>query len=606
MAGRDVIGIAKTGSGKTLAYSLPMLRHILAQPPLGVHESGPIGLVLAPARELAIQIHDVCRKFAKNLKLRVTAVYGGGGVADQIGDVKRGAEIIVATPGRLIDILTMRSGKVLNLSRVSYVVMDEADRMFDMGFAPQISSILSAVRPDRQISLFSATFPSSVESLAKKALKFPIEVVVGGRSVASDTIKQHAEVIKEKDKFLRLLQLLGEYVERGKILVFVDTQKRADELFESLTNSGYSCLTLHGGKEQDERDETIQEFKDEGSLFRVLVATSVAGRGLDVPSCRLVINYSTPNHLEDYVHRVGRTGRAGNKGTAYTLINDVEEIAYAPILVRAMTDAKQADSIPKALQDLADSFLEKVKAGEARKATSGFGGSGFTFDASEKSEKQQLQALQRREALIEAGMIAEDETNVRDIESVKMKLKERIENGGGSSNNNSNNANNANNENSKSTKSMPPKMNKPLIVNGKVINLPGLNTAAASTNQEAEEDDEGVIKTITKITTQSNTVHYAVDVVINDYPQGARWMVTKRETVANLQEKYRTSITNKGSYYPPGVKRKKGEERRMYLQLEAKHEPDLSACYEEIYRLLQEESLKSGTAPARPGRYSVL
>jgi hypothetical protein len=216
MAGRDVIGIAKTGSGKTLAYLLPMLRHIGDQPSLAPNESGPIGLVLAPARELAVQIHSVCKHFAKHLGLKSTAVYGGAGVAEQIADLKRGTHIAVATPGRMIDILTMQSGKILSLQRVSYVVMDEADRMFDMGFAPQISAILAAVRPDRQTVLFSATFPKVVETLARKSLKFPIEVIVGGRSVASDSVTQYAELVEEEEKFLRLLQLLGEHVDVGK------------------------------------------------------------------------------------------------------------------------------------------------------------------------------------------------------------------------------------------------------------------------------------------------------------------------------------------------------------------------------------------------------
>ena len=174
---------------------------------------------------------------------RSTAVYGGAGVKEQIADLKRGTHIAVGTPGRMIDILTMQAGKILSLQRVSYVVLDEADRMFDMGFAPQISAILAAVRPDRQTVLFSATFPKTVEALARKSPKYPIEVLVGGRSVASDSVKQHGEVIEEEDKFLRLLQLLGEHVDDGKkVIVFVDTQVRADSLFEQLIRCGYPSL----------------------------------------------------------------------------------------------------------------------------------------------------------------------------------------------------------------------------------------------------------------------------------------------------------------------------------------------------------------------------
>jgi ATP-dependent RNA helicase DDX46/PRP5 len=230
-------------------------------------------------------------------------------VADQIGDLKRGTHIVVGTPGRLIDILTMQSGKVLSLRRVTYLVMDEADRMYDMGFAPQITAIQSAVRPDRQSVLFSATFPKAVEALARKSLQYPVEVIVGGRSVASDNVTQYAELVEENEKFLRLLQLLGENVEgTSKVIVFVDTQIHADALFEQLLRSGYSTLSLHGGMDQEDRDSTLSDFKRKDGPS-VLVATGVAGRGLDVPTCVCVINYSSPNHLEAYVHQVGRTGK---------------------------------------------------------------------------------------------------------------------------------------------------------------------------------------------------------------------------------------------------------------------------------------------------------
>lgn len=299
MAGRDVIGIAKTGSGKTLAFVLPMLRHILDQPPLQPGETGPIGLILAPARELAYQIHVVCKGLAKHLGLKSTAVYGGAEVREQIGDLKRGTHILCATPGRLIDILTMQSGKLISLQRVSFVCCDESDRAFDMGFEPQITAILSAVRPDRQTVLFSATFPKTVENLAKKSLRAPLEIIVGGRSVASDSVDQYAEVVEEQDKFLRLLQLLGEHTDESKkAIVFVAKQDQADSIFEQLTRCGYSSLSIHGGMDQEDRNSNMSDFKRADGPS-ILVATSVAGRGLDVQSVGCVINYSAPNHYED-------------------------------------------------------------------------------------------------------------------------------------------------------------------------------------------------------------------------------------------------------------------------------------------------------------------
>ena len=239
----------------------------------------------------------------------------------------------------------MQAGKILSLQRVTFVVMDEGDRMYDMGFAPQISAIVAAIRPDRQTVLFSATFPRTVESLARKSLRYPLEVIVGGRSVASDSVVQYAELVEEDDKFFRLLQLLGENADEvKKVIVFVDTQLRADNLFEQLFCNNYHALSLHGGKEQEDRDSTLSDFKRKDGA-NVLVATGVAGRGLDVPSCCCVINYSCPNHLEAYVHQVGRTGRARNKGVAYTMVNSADEAKYAPNIVRALTEAGHFENI---------------------------------------------------------------------------------------------------------------------------------------------------------------------------------------------------------------------------------------------------------------------
>jgi ATP-dependent RNA helicase DDX46/PRP5 len=399
MSGRDLIGIAKTGSGKTLAFLLPMIRHILDQPLLEEGE-GPIGLIMAPARELAIQISKEVKRVTKALDLRVTAVYGGASVADQIGDLKRGSEIVVCTPGRMIDILTMQAGKLISFSRVSFVVLDEADRMFDMGFEPQIRMILNNIRPDRQTCLFSATFPQKVEELAKKALTAPIEVVVGGRSVVNTSITQFVEVREEEDKFMRLLQLLGVWYERGHVIIFTNTQAKCERLFEELMRAGYPCLSVHGGKDQLDRDDAIASFKNK--VRTLMVATSVVGRGMDVQECVCVINYSCPNHLEEYVHRVGRTGRAGRTGTAYTFITPEEE-QYAPLLVKALTQSQQ--EVPKLLEEMADEFRKKIDTGSAKWATSGYGGTGYNyFDPSEKSAAQKQLDMQRRQYEVDQGL----------------------------------------------------------------------------------------------------------------------------------------------------------------------------------------------------------
>lgn len=311
MSGRDLIGIAKTGSGKTLAFLLPMFRHILDQSPLADGD-GPIALIMTPTRELCMQIGRDSKKFTKSLGLSHVCVYGGTGISEQIAELKRGAEIIVCTPGRMIDMLAANSGRVTNLRRVTYVVLDEADRMFDMGFEPQVMRIMENVRPDRQTVLFSATFPRQMEALARRILTRPVEVQVGGRSVVCKDVEQHVVVLEEDQKFYKLLEILGHYQDKGSTIIFVDKQENADTLLKDLMKASYSCMSLHGGIDQCDRDSTILDFK--AGRTKLLVATSVAARGLDVKQLVLVINYDCPNHYEDYVHRCGRTGRAGNKG----------------------------------------------------------------------------------------------------------------------------------------------------------------------------------------------------------------------------------------------------------------------------------------------------
>lgn len=376
MSGRDVIGVAKTGSGKTAAFLIPMFRHIKDQRPLASME-GPISLILSPTRELATQIHKDCKPFLKALGLRAVCAYGGAPIKDQISELKRGAEIIVCTAGRLIDLLAANQGRVLNLRRVTYVVLDEGDRMFDMGFGPQVVKIMASIRPDRQTVLFSATLSKNMESLARKTLHQPVEITVGGRSVVAPEITQIVEVRNNDEKFVRLLELLGnmyedEANEDDRTLIFVDRQEAADDLLKQLMCRGYPCMSIHGGKDQIDRDTTISEFK--AGVFPILVATSVAARGLDVKQLKLVVNYDAPNHLEDYVHRAGRTGRAGNTGTAVTFLTE-EQDRYAVDIAKALKQSGQ--EVPAPIQKLVDTWMEKVKSGKEKNMGHGFGGKGL-------------------------------------------------------------------------------------------------------------------------------------------------------------------------------------------------------------------------------------
>lgn len=470
----------------------------------------------------------------------------------------------------MIDILTMQSGKILSLQRVSYVVLDEADRMFDMGFSPQISAILSAVRPDRQTVLFSATFPKVVENLARKSLSYPVEVIVGGRSVASDSVTQHGEVVEEGDKFLRLLQLLGEHVDNNqKVIVFVDTQVRADSIFQQLISFGYLSLSLHGGKEQEDRDSTISDFKKSDGP-NVLVATSVAGRGLDVPSCSCVINYSSPNHLEDYVHRVGRTGRASKKGVSYTFVNSGDEAKFAPIVVRAMIEAGQGENISTELKALSDNYKQKVKKGEAKWAGSGFKGKGYTYDSSELNDAQKLARLEKRQALIEAGLIDPDDEDEN--------MNDDNNNSGNSNGNGIAGDNGGLLDEKRSTEAgLHKAVDLSAKLSANVLALPGMQQAILKKVGVVTDD------TMDSNGGGTNPNHFVEEIEINDYPREARWKVTQKETTSRLQDEFQTAVTLKGEYFGPGRVPNTAEgERKLYLHLEATTSRILKNCVLEI------------------------
>ncbi|KAJ2790433.1 ATP-dependent RNA helicase dbp2 [Coemansia guatemalensis] len=277
LSGRDMVGIASTGSGKTLAYTLPGIVHISAQALLKPGD-GPIVLILAPTRELAVQIQTECNKYGANSHIRNTCVYGGTPRGPQIRDLRRGVEICIATPGRLIDMLQIGA---TNLRRVTYLVLDEADRMLDMGFEPQIRKIVDQIRPDRQTLMWSATWPKEVQQLARDFLHDYIQVNIGSLDLAaSHHIKQIVEVIPEEDKRHRLSRHLEKIMDQreNKTIIFSVTKRNADDITRNLRQDGWPALAIHGDKSQSERDWVIREFRSGKSP--VMVATDVASRGL--------------------------------------------------------------------------------------------------------------------------------------------------------------------------------------------------------------------------------------------------------------------------------------------------------------------------------------
>eukprot|EP00934_Nitzschia_sp_Nitz4_P003218 Nitzschia sp. Nitz4//scaffold16_size188269//26594//28462//NITZ4_001773-RA/size188269-augustus-gene-0.89-mRNA-1//-1//CDS//3329538461//3208//frame0 len=370
IAGKDLISIAKTGSGKTCGFLLPVFHD---------HETNSSGfvrgqrvkpslLVLAPTRELSVQILEEATKFGRPLGIRSVCCYGGSSKYPQIAALERGVECVIATPGRLNDLLEMRKA---DLSGIKYLVLDEADRMLDMGFEPQIRSIVDKIPKERQTLLFSATWPKEIQRLAFDFLKNPVQINVGevDALVANKDIKQSIVMCQDSDKYDKLTEILKELTANAegedqkkahvagdgkvheKLIVFVAKKISCHDLANQLWDAGFAVDSLHGDRPQWERTRVMQAFKD-GTL-RMLIATDVAARGLDVKDVGVVINYDMPvgvNAVEDYVHRIGRTGRAGAKGKAYTFFTPGDK-KCATQLVEVLTKAEQ--EIPAELQGMA-------------------------------------------------------------------------------------------------------------------------------------------------------------------------------------------------------------------------------------------------------------
>lgn len=369
LAGRDIVGIAKTGSGKTLSFILPALIHINAQPYLE-RGDGPIALVLCPTRELAQQCQEVANKYGQLCHVRNTCVYGGASKGPQLRDLERGVEICIATPGRLIDFLEQRK---TNLRRCTYLVLDEADRMLDMGFEPQIRKIIDQIRPDRQTLMWSATWPKEVQKLANDFLNNNVHVQVGSQNIsANHDILQIIDVCREEEKHDKLLRLMEEIMaeNENKTIIFTETKRKCDMLTRDMRRDGWPAMCIHGDKSQPERDWVLNEFRTGKSP--ILVATDVASRGLDVSDVKFVINFDFPSQVEDYVHRIGRTARAGQTGTAYTFFTQGNS-KQAKALVEILREAKQ--TINPRLLELSQSSYGGGSRYKGR-SSGGYGGRG--------------------------------------------------------------------------------------------------------------------------------------------------------------------------------------------------------------------------------------
>ena len=324
LSGEDLIGCAETGTGKTAAFLLPIIQNMCERSRPSVRL-----LVLAPTRELAIQIDTNYRELNRAKSNRSVTVIGGANIRSQVADLKRGASTVIATPGRLLDLIERGA---INLSTVEYLVLDEADRMLDMGFLPAIKRVLAKLPIKRQTLLFSATMSSSIESLARSTMKEPKLVEVNPRGRAAETVEQTVYSVAQENKTALLLDLLERESEQEsleRVLVFTRTRRGSERLSRILKARNHSVSRIHADRSQNQREAALRDFRD--GRARVLVATNIAARGLDVDAVSHVINYDVPDAPEDYVHRVGRTGRAGNRGKAITIVTPVDELSMRAI-----------------------------------------------------------------------------------------------------------------------------------------------------------------------------------------------------------------------------------------------------------------------------------
>ena len=322
LEGKDILGTAQTGTGKTAAFTLPILQQIL--PVLKDKNKRPIRvLILTPTRELAIQIHENISHYGSQTKVFHSVIFGGVGQKPQTDALRRGVDIITATPGRLLDL--MNQGYV-NLSRIEHFVLDEADRMLDMGFIHDVKKIFSKIPSKRQTLLFSATMPKEVLSLSNFLLKDPIRISVAPVSATAEKVNQKVFFVDQKSKRLLLKSLLkNDKIDISSVLVFTRTKHGANRVVKDLTKNNITAQAIHGNKSQNARQNALDNFKKR--ITRVLVATDIAARGIDIDDLSHVINYDIPNIPETYVHRIGRTGRAGNSGIAWSFV-DTEEHKY--------------------------------------------------------------------------------------------------------------------------------------------------------------------------------------------------------------------------------------------------------------------------------------
>ncbi|KAH8584605.1 Prp5p C terminal eIF4A-1-family RNA SFII helicase [Cryptosporidium sp. chipmunk genotype I] len=664
MSGYDMIGIAETGSGKTLAYILPLIRHVLVQSnnnyPFNTNMDIQINkntslvraMIIIPTRELALQVYKQTTQLANLVDLTTNIICGGLSISHQLNKIRSGSDIVIGTPGRIIDIMALLHKKIVIFQFISFLVIDEGDRLFDMGFAPQLLSIISIIRPDRQIAIFSATFPNIIEQFTNKILHNPIQVIVGKKGQMNQNVKQYIELLNnENDQFLRLLQLLGEWAEFGLIVIFCNRQTDVDELFAKLIPFGYNCLTLHSGQDHYDRHSNLTTFSKTNmnsnppppSGQNILIATSIFSRGLHVDNILLVINFGAPHHIEDYIHRIGRTGRAGNFGTSFTLLLPNEIPQSFDLIELAMKYSNNSTSnrhiygsIQKnddnngsnttpcnfgdddntiiiqpeiiqiynelILKNKNSSSISSNKSSNKRIRNFGFGGKGFKFSKDEKSSLQLLKD-DTKKAL---GLIP-DTTNITE-EQIFINPNYDDE-----ATNNNNLTSYTNSQSYLETVQMTEAE--------KALQLAVIN--AAKLNNTCNLQKPNIISVTDHSNPNSitipNNLHQVVNgrvigiFEINDYPTLIRQKIVHKDIIKTINENCGVTCQVKGIYIPPDSSNPStksvhiSEKKKLYIEINGPNHPKVQKAIHEINLIIS--SIKQQSNMIKPsfttGKYTL-
>lgn len=567
MSGLDLVLTAKTGSGKTLAYVLPLVRHCAHQPRCTPGE-GPIGLILVPTQELAVQVFSLLEKLCRVCRLKAVPSYGSSSLSDNIKAVKGGSDMMVATPGRLLDLLTVNNGSSLNLQRVSFLVIDEADRLFDSGFIEHVEAFLKNIRPDRQLAMVTATLPRELKKIMVSHMKQPIEISVGGRPTPASNVDQQfyffdeetydAAFLDEEDarnespRLLKLLQILGEEAASGERLFLIFTQRKeeVDDLMAKLTTLGYDrrIATLYSGMDPIDRQFALEHFAP-GNQF-ILIATGVAERGLDIPCLEMVINYSLPDHVEAYVHRIGRTGRAGKKGRAISFFRRVVDDDIAPELADALERAGQ--TVPEEMYEIAARVRELRREGGCAYNVGFYRGyrKGRHHRMGDRSQKQLMREAAKAAGLDEYLSDSESARTDSDAESEEEEVEITQVSGGATKSGTASNA---------------------LVVHS------GGKSGALRTGAATADDRVAKALDFAKRTTQVETgaesgeassIRFQCEYPINDLPDIVRSALQKNSMLRDIADRTGTTLVKKGIFVDARYKnshRLKDGDRPLYL-----------------------------------------